>query len=220
MKNKGISKGKILSVVAALIILGVPLIVAICILKSNERYYNVPESIKDTERIYECDYHTVSLRTKITFKMDGEDYAITGNLITFFTDPLKLEKNGKTVGYASDKYHFIGQDDHVIVVDGKQEISINGNFELIGNSYELYNASGTKAGYAEFGAFCTAGAIYDSKGTIVATYSSPLLFNDYTVKIYDNDICSDKAMLMIIASYVSDYKADQRTSNNSHHNND
>ena len=35
-----------------------------------------------------------------------------------------------------------------------------------------------------------------------------LLLNEYTVDIYDNDICSDKAMLMIIASYVSDYHAD------------
>jgi hypothetical protein len=32
--------------------------------------------------------------------------------------------------------------------------------------------------------------------------------NDYTVTIYDNNICSDMSILMIVASYVSDYMAD------------
>ena len=33
---------------------------------------------------------------------------------------------------------------------------------------------------------------------------------DYNVTIYENNLCSDKAILMLAASYVSDYVADQQ----------
>lgn len=55
----------------------------------------------------------------------------------------------------------------------------------------------------------TGGSIRDTKGNLIATYSSSYFMNDYTVTIYDNDICSDMSILMIVASYVSDYMADR-----------
>ena len=211
LTNKGISKIEVLIIVAIIVF---PILMVI-LLNTNNYADDVPSNIIDSERVYECDYHTISFKTHISFEMDGEEYHITGNLIRFFTDPLKLTKNGKDVGYASDSYHIINQDDHAIIVDGNFEVCINGNFELLGESYELYDKDGNKVGYAEFNAVHTGGAIYDANGHAVAVFSSPICFNDYTVKIYDNNICSDKAMLMVIASYVSDYKADEQSSRSS-----
>ena len=180
----------------------------------------VPENIKESERVYKCNYHTISFNTHISFQYENETYEITGNIIRFFTDPLKLTKNNKTIGYASDKYHIINQDDHVIYINNQFEIDVYGNFDMIGNSYKLYNENGKQIGYAEFNYFCTAGGIFDMNNNCIATYKKPVFFNDYTVKIYDNNICSDKGLLMIIASYVSDYKADEQTKQNHHsHNN-
>ena len=71
-------------------------------------------------------------------------------------------------------------------------------------SYELYDATGTKSGYAEFNVLGTSGYISDKAGSVVALYEKNYFMNDYTVRIYDNDICSDKALLMMVASYVSD----------------
>lgn len=49
----------------------------------------------------------------------------------------------------------------------------------------------------------------DGEGNVIATYKSMLGMNDYTVKICDNDICSDEALLLVFASYVSDAKYDR-----------
>jgi len=215
LKNRiEFSKLEIVTVIIVMLILiGVILI-------SNYSPYpdQVPESIKESERTYECNYHTISLNTHISFEYENETYDVTGKIITFFTDPLKLTKNGKTVGYASDKYHIVNQDDHAIYIDDKFEVDVYGNFDVIGNSYKLYDENGNQIGYAEFNYFCTAGGIFDMKNNCIATYKKPMFFNDYTVNIYDNNICSDKGLLMVIASYVSDYKADEQVKKNNNHN--
>lgn len=162
-----------------------------------------------TARTYECDYHTLSFHTHISFYMDGEKYDITGDFIRFITDPLVLkDSEGNVVGSADDSYHIVNQDDHCIVIDGNFEIVVAGNFQVFGESYELYDKDGNKVGHTDFDTFGLTGSIIDAKGNTVATYSRIPGFNDYSVTIYDNDICSDKAILMIIASYVSDYHAD------------
>lgn len=159
-------------------------------------------------RKYECDYHTMSFKTKITFNKDDAEYTVEGNFWRLVTDPLTLSKNGDVIGKADDTYHIVNQDDHVIVINGKAEIDVVGNFEVFGNSYELYNVDGIKVGSASFNSFCTSGSIVDTKGVMVAEYSKNFAVNDYTVTIYENSMCSDEAILMIIASYVSDYQAD------------
>ena len=77
------------------------------------------------------------------------------------------------------------------------------------------DAEGNIVATAEFNATNTGGSIVDAAGNLIAVYSSSLFANDYTVTIYDNNICSDMAILMIIASYISDYKADSRSSSRS-----
>ena len=190
-------------------ILSVILVIGILFTGCTNYASTVKEDVKDSKRTYDCDYHTLSLNTCISFKMDGETYKITGNIFRIVTDPLQLkDSKGNVVGYASDDYHVVSQDDHAIIIDGKFEVAIEGNFEILGNSYDLYGDDDVKLGKAEFNELCTSGAVLDNEGHAVAIYSKSLLLNDYTVDIYDNDICSDKAMLMIIASYVSDYHAD------------
>lgn len=169
--------------------------------------YSPPEG--KVGRTYECDYYTFSLNTHITFEEDGEEYSISGKIFTFLTDPLKLKnENGDVIGYADDSYNFITQDDHSIVVNGKFEVAVKGEFEFIGEEYTLLNEKGEIVGRADFNGWCTSGAVYNKNDEVIAVYSKSPLMNDYTVTIYDNDLCSDKAILMIIASYVSDYHAD------------
>lgn len=194
--------------------IAVPLIgVAIFVLSMLPVRYEIPDELLKTERTYKCDYHTLAFKTHISFEMNGTSYDITGNFVRFYTDPLTMTSNGKKVGYADDAYNFIGQDDHAIYVNDEFEVYVLGGVQFIGEGYELYDRYNAKVGYAKFNGGCTSGAIYDKDGNVVATYSKPYIFNDYTVKIYDNDICSDKAMLMIFASYVSDYHADRDSHN-------
>lgn len=170
---------------------------------------NISEEKRKTARTYSCDYHTVSISTCISFEKDGSEYEITGNLFKVVTDPLQLSKDGTVIGKADDSYKVIGQDDHAIVINGKFEVDVHGNFEVFGNSYELRDINGDKIGSASFGEMHLDGTVYDAAGEVIAEYSKPPLINDYDVTIYDNDVCSDEAILMIVASYVSDYHADE-----------
>ena len=43
----------------------------------------------------------------------------------------------------------------------------------------------------------------------MAEYTSPIIFNDYTVSITSHNIFSEEATDLIMASYYSDQKADR-----------
>ena len=160
-------------------------------------------------RVYECDYKSLSFNTKITTVLDGEEISITGNIFTLLTDPLTVKDSDSNVlGYAGDAYGIISQDDHGIYIGEEFDINMCGNFDFFGNSYELKDIEGNVIANAKFNGSNTSGSIVDINGNIVAKYSSSLITNDYTVTIYDNDICSDMSILMIMASYVSDYMTD------------
>ena len=162
-------------------------------------------------RIYECDYKSLNLNTKITTTIDGTDITISGNVFRLLTDPLTVkDSDGNVMGYAGDAYGIISQDDHGIYVGDTFEINMCGNVDFLGNSYELKDSQGNVVATAEFNTFNTKGTIVDTNGVLIAKYSSGALRNDYTVAIYDNAICSDMAILMIMASYVSDYQADSK----------
>lgn len=168
------------------------------------------ETNKETGRVYECDYKTLNMNTKITTILNGEEICISGNIFRLFTDPLTVkDSSGNVLGYAGDVYGFISQDDHGIYVDGIFDVNMCGNVDLFGESYELKNSNGNTVATIEFNMSNTNGSITDIKGNLIATYSSHFMMNDYTVTIYDNEICSDMSILMIIASYVSDYMADK-----------
>ena len=155
-------------------ILSVILVIGILFTGCTNYASTVKEDVKDSKRTYDCDYHTLSLNTCISFKMDGETYKITGNIFRIVTDPLQLkDSKGNVVGYASDDYHVVSQDDHAIIIDGKFEVAIEGNFEILGNSYDIYGDDDVKLGKAEFNELCTSGAVLDNEGHAVAIYMPP-----------------------------------------------
>lgn len=167
------------------------------------------ENNTETGRVYRCDYKTLHLNTKITTTFNGEEISIAGNFITFLTDPLTVkDSKGNVLGYAGDAYGIIAQDDHGIYIGDNFDINMCGNVDLWGESYTLKDAEGNIVATAEFNMSNTGGTIKDTDGNLIAKYSSSYFMNDYTVTIYDNNICSDMSILMIVASYVSDYMAD------------
>lgn len=164
-----------------------------------------------TGRVYECDYKSLNINTKITTTIDGEEISIVGNIFKLLTDPLTVkDSKGNVLGYAGDAYGIISQDDHGIYIGNEFDVNMCGNVDLWGESYKLKDAEGNIVGIVEFNMSNTGGNIKDVNGNLIATYSSALFMNDYTVTIYDNDVCSDMSILMIMASYVSDYKADSK----------
>lgn len=167
------------------------------------------ETKTETGRVYRCDYKSLNLNTKITTTLNGEEISITGNIFTLFTDPLTVrDSKDNVLGYAGDVYGFISQDDHGIYIGEEFDVNMCGNIDLFGESYKLKDSEGNIVATVEFNMSNTGGSMRDMEGNLIATYSSILFMNDYTVTIYDNDICSDMSILMIMASYVSDYMAD------------
>lgn len=170
------------------------------------------ELTSDDYRTYECDYKSTSLsQTKIETTVGGEPVVIKGGAIAkmWITDPLVMcNSEGNVIANAGDAYGIVSQDDHAIYVDDEFAINMEGKFSLVGNSYKLVDADGTTVGALKCNWTDTAGYVSDVDGNVVATYKSMLGMNDYTVKICDNNICSDEALLLIFASYVSDAKYD------------
>lgn len=166
----------------------------------------------DDYRTYECDYKSTSItQTRIETVIDGGDVIIKGSSIAKLkiTDPLGMyDADGNEIAYAGDTYGFIAQDTHGIYVNGEFEINMEGNVSLLGNVYTLKDKDGNALATIDCNSFDTKGYVIDNNGNIIASYESLYAVNDYTVKICDNGICSDEAMLLIIASYVSDVKYD------------
>lgn len=169
----------------------------------------VAETNTETSRAYRCDYKSLNINTKITTILNGEEISIVGNIFTLLTDPLTVkDSDGNVLGYAGDAYGIISQDDHGIYIGGEFDVNMCGNVDLFGESYKLKDSEGNIIAMAQFNILNTSGSIEDTDGNLIATYSSIPYMNDYTVTIYDNNICSDMSILMIMASYVSDYMAD------------
>lgn len=174
----------------------------------NNENIHIENDVK-TERIYKCDYKSANINTKITTTMHGEEIVISGNIFRLLTDPLTAkDSKGNVLGYAGDVYGFISQDDHGIYINKEFDINMCGNVDLFGESYALKNQNGDTVATVEFNMSNTGGSIVDVNGNLIAEYSSLPFMNDYTVTIYDNTVCSDMSILMIVASYVSDYMAD------------
>lgn len=173
---------------------------------------NSKDLASDDYRTYECDYKSTSItQTRIETLIDGRDVIIKGSSIAKLkiTDPLGMyDADGNEIAYAGDTYGFIAQDTHGIYVNGEFEINMEGNVSLLGNVYTLKDKDGNTLATIDCNSFDTKGYVTDNDGNIIASYESLYAVNDYTVKICDNGICSDEAMLLIIASYVSDVKYD------------
>lgn len=164
--------------------------------------------------------------TEINFinpETDDLLFVAKGNYIKIITDPLTLydADMDTKLGYASDEFHLIAQDSHVIITNnGERSVELVGKFQLLGDKYDIYIGEELVA-IAEFNAFNTYGTITSANGEIMADYTSKILFNDFTIQITRESIFSDEEIALIFASYYSDQKFDSRSrSSHSSHSSD
>lgn len=175
--------------------------------QENNNVENTAESsVKST---YECDYKSLNFNTSIETTIGDKVVTIEGDILKFIEDPLTMkDSDGNDIAYAGDVYGFISQDDHAIYVNDEFVVNMCGEFDMFGNTYTLKDENENVVGTVTHNHAQTSGAITDTENNIIATFESVWGFNDYTVKIRENDLMSDEAILMIMASFVSDMKAD------------
>ena len=163
------------------------------------------------------DAKILRLNTAINvYKNDNQIGIIRGNIIRFLTDSLTYyDNNEKIIAYADDTYHLIAQDSHAIIVEDNVSVEMVGKVKFIGEGYDIYNTSGEKIAYAEFGPLNLNGKITDYSGKVIAVYRANPILKDYTIYISPSSILDETTIIMICASYYSDFSADDRNSNNS-----
>ena len=170
---------------------------------------------KEPVSTYKCDVkHFFKLKTTINVDSENQDGIITGNfafgLLKKVHDPLVFcDLDGNTIAKSSDVYHFFTQDDHTIFDEnGNVLIVMEGQFQMLGEKYLIYDGSGTYIGYLSVGITDTYGGYYDTNGILCATYKSHVMFKDYDLVIDKKATLPDEAIVMMFASYYSDHAAD------------
>ena len=159
-------------------------------------------------RSYNCDYHSLSMITKIDVVVNNEPMLIKGNF-HLIEDPLTMyNSKGEIVAFVGDDYNFINQDNHGIYENGNFVMNLEGQFNMVGDNYNCVNASGDIIATVEFNGTNTYGKMLDSDGNLIADYNSNYWRNDYTINIYQDTTYSDNTLLLLFASFVSDFKAD------------
>ena len=177
--------------------------------------YNELAVDKEIVSSYECNVNAcqffMGIKTVINTTVDEKAVEISRDSFTIGTEPLSMkDEEGNVLASAGDVYGIISQDDHGIYVNDSFEINMCGNIDFNGESYELQDSEGNLIATVEFSTGNTSGGIIDTEGNLIATFKSDIGRYDYTVDIYENDIFSDNAILMIMASYMSDYRVEQR----------
>ena len=179
-----------------------------CGSSTSETSPNIAENANYT--LYECNAKVLSFNTSIEITKNGNFFSeINGEYLKVVTDPLKMcDANGNQIAYAGDTYHFIEQDSHGIYVNGGFTCDMVGQVEFLGEEYLLYDTDKKYIGRVEIPDFNVHGMLYDADENIVAEYHSGILNYDYEVKIYEDCPLDDISVLMIFASYHSDYVYD------------
>lgn len=162
---------------------------------------------------YFCDVKVFTFKTDISVNKDDVKIAsIKGKVIRFITDPLTMyDNNGTTIAYGGDEYHFINQDSHTIFINDQPTYEMVGNFNVFGDSYDIYDMNGILIANAEFNMLHSYGTIKGTDGTLWADYHSNFFRFDYDVRIKDECLIDDTSILMMMASFYSDKAADSRT---------
>lgn len=164
------------------------------------------------------------LKIKTIIKVNGPSVngVVKGNfaygLFKKVHDPLEFyDLDGRQIAKASDEYHLITQDDHCIIdSEGNVMAVMEGQFQLFGEKYKIYDEEGIYIGYLKVGITSTYGGLYDVNDCLVATYKSHFCFKDFELVIDEDAPLSDEAIILLFASYYSDFDAD---SSGSHHSN-
>lgn len=182
------------------------------------------DALGTPENVYYVDVKIWQLEstTKVEIYDQNEElsYTIKGKFWTFLTDPMDVfDQDGTCIGKITDDYNIFRQDDHDIIIEDKVVVEMEGEFDLLGNTYYL-RRDDKIIGTAKFDIVNWTGIISDNNGNVIASYNrasleKDIMLKDFEVKIYDNNVFSDLEVLMIIAAYHSDRMADERASNNS-----
>ena len=181
---------------------------SICILTSAFNKSNLQNATT-----YSCDYHTLNIfKTVIDINKGDKNYAtIEGKIAKIVTDPLTMkDKEGNTIGKAGDEYHLVSQDSHSISLKEGAYIEMTGNFKLLGEEYTIYDSEENLIGKASFNLFGTNGVLTDKDGNIIAEYNSGWLRKDYDVTIKNEAKIDSDAILLVFASYASDFDFDNK----------
>ena len=159
---------------------------------------------------YECDVKNFRFSTEIIIREDGEKIAkVKGNIFRIVEDPLTMrDMAGNRIAFAGDDYHFISQDSHVIIADGKVMAEMVGRVKLFGEKYDIYDSNGMKLATVEFNFTDTYGEMRDPVGRLIAEYGSFIFFNDFDVRVSPDCQLDENTVLMIFASYYSDQAFD------------
>jgi len=204
----------------------IPLIViaVALVLELTTSIINAGYTVDNPAATYECDVKWL-FKLKTTIEVDGDpiDGEVKGNfaygLFKKVHDPLEFrDSKGNIIAKASDEYHFISQDDHCIVDSEDRVMAVmEGQFQLLGEKYKIYDSEGTYIGYLQVGPTSTKGGFYSENGKLWAAYKSHFLLKDFEIIIDESAPLPDEAIIMLFASYYSDFDADN--SNGSSHSN-
>lgn len=167
-----------------------------------------PENAKSQ---YNCNTHPFALTVDIDVAGADKDdaYNITGEFFSAYEDNLTMrDQNGDVVREMDDSYNFISQNDHVILDGNGILYSCEGNINIMGNSYDIFNNQKEQIGTVEFNAWNTRGEMRNMDGVVVAQYDSNIFCTDYVVSVFENCEIDDASVLMMFASYFSDIRAD------------
>lgn len=191
----------------------VPIVLVIAIIAFIIIWIDFPIArAKDVVHKHKANVKTLNLNTEIEVSSEGTTvYTIKGRIMRLVEDPLLMyDTEGNLIASADDSYHIIAQDTHQISVNGTgEEIKMVGKISFFDEqSYDIFVGE-EKVAVAKFNRFNTHGTIKDMSGTVMAEYTSPIIFNDYTVSITSHNIFSEEATDLIMASYYSDQKADR-----------
>jgi uncharacterized protein YxjI len=170
--------------------------------------FNVPENARSQ---YTCNPRVFALTTNVDIEdANGNHlYNVNGDYFAAIEDNLVMQDMCENiVREMDDEYDFITQNDHTILDGNGVLYSCQGNVNIIGNSYDVFNNKKEHVGDIEFNTWNTYGALKNMDGEIVAQYNSNLLCADYVVSIFENCEIDDASVLMMFASYYSDIRAD------------
>lgn len=195
-----LEKAKIVVVVIALVLILVELV----------SYFIFGVGALKNYSEYECDVKNFRFSTEIIIREDDKKIAkVKGNIFRIVEDPLTMrDMAGNRIAFAGDDYHFVAQDSHVIIAEGKVAAEMVGRFKIFGDKYDIYDAAGKKLATVNFNWSDTYGEMRDAEGRLIAEYSSFICFNDFDVRISPDCRLDENIVLMIFASYYSDQAFD------------
>lgn len=203
---------KIILLVGIILLLAIMVSLILYASFSGNKYMHLTQSGAWTH--YHFDVKNLRFATTIEVHKEGDFIGtVKGDILHLITDPLSFyDTSDNRIAYASDAYHLISQDSHMILVNNQQTAEMIGQIKVFGEAYDIYASTEKSIFHADFNAFDTAGILTDGYLKPVAVYDSKLIFNDFEVYVSSDCSLDEPTLIMIFASYYSDKTADRNSS--------